>query len=52
MYIESIHIEHFGKLHDFDLAFDSRLNIIEGANESGKSTVATGIFNGTLDKVR
>ncbi len=40
MYIESIHIEHFGKLHDFDLAFDSRLNIIEGANESGKSTVA------------
>lgn len=40
MTVESIHIEEFGKLSDFSLSFDSALNIIEGANESGKSTIA------------
>ena len=40
MQIESIHIKHFGKLDDVTLRFDKRLSIIEGANESGKSTVA------------
>ncbi len=40
MIIESIHINSFGKLHDLDMAFDPHLNLIEGANESGKSTLA------------
>ncbi len=40
MYIEKIHIESFGKLSDFTLELDSGVNIIEGRNESGKSTVA------------
>ncbi len=40
MYIEKIHIESFGKLTDFTLELDSGVNIIEGRNESGKSTVA------------
>lgn len=40
MTVESIHIEEFGKLSDFSLSFDGALNIIEGANESGKSTIA------------
>ena len=40
MQIESIHIEHFGRLNAVDLSFHKDLNIIEGANESGKSTLA------------
>lgn len=40
MYIEKIHIDSFGKLTDFTLELDSGVNIIEGRNESGKSTVA------------
>ena len=40
MYIEKIHIDSFGKLSDFTLELDSGVNIIEGRNESGKSTVA------------
>lgn len=40
MMIESIHIDCFGCLTDFSCSFDGRLNIIEGENESGKSTLA------------
>ena len=40
MYIEKIHIDSFGKLTDFTLELDRGVNIIEGQNESGKSTVA------------
>ncbi len=40
MIIENVYIKSFGKLHDFSLSFDSRMNVIEGNNESGKSTLA------------
>ncbi len=40
MFIEKIHIDTFGKLSDFDLELSPGMNIIEGANESGKSTLA------------
>ena len=40
MYIEKLHIDTFGKLADIDIELGSTVNIIEGANESGKSTVA------------
>ncbi|MBQ2765540.1 MAG: AAA family ATPase [Clostridia bacterium] len=40
MYIEKLHIDSFGKLADIDIELGPAVNIIEGANESGKSTVA------------
>lgn len=40
MVIESISIESFGKLNKLELCFHDSFNIIEGENESGKSTVA------------
>lgn len=40
MYIEKLHIDTFGKLTDRDIELDGGMNIIKGANESGKSTVA------------
>ncbi|MBE6610997.1 MAG: hypothetical protein E7632_00780 [Ruminococcaceae bacterium] len=40
MIIESIHIESFGTLEHRDFALSPGVNIIEGANESGKSTLA------------
>lgn len=40
MFIEKIHIDTFGKLSDLDIEPTPGINIIEGANESGKSTVA------------
>lgn len=40
MIIESIRIVSFGCLRDYETSFDGRLNIIEGENESGKSTLA------------
>ena len=39
MKIISVNITEFGGLSDFSLDFSDGLNIIEGANESGKSTV-------------
>ncbi len=40
MYIEKIHIDTFGKLSELDIELEDGLNIIEGPNESGKSTLA------------
>ncbi len=40
MIIESLHIDCFGCLSDFSCTFDDRLTVIEGENESGKSTLA------------
>ncbi len=40
MIIEKIHIISFGKLADFTLALADGVNIIEGKNESGKSTIS------------
>ncbi len=41
MYIESLHIGDFGGTKNRDISFENRINIIEGANESGKSTLAS-----------
>lgn len=40
MIIEKIHIISFGKLQNFTLDLAGGINIIEGGNESGKSTVS------------
>ena len=40
MVIEKINIINFGKLSDFTLELADGINIIEGKNESGKSTVS------------
>lgn len=40
MYIKSIHIDSFGMLNNFDLELSKGLNIIEGDNETGKSTIS------------
>lgn len=56
MLIESISIAHFGKLHNLEFDFNEGLNVIEGKNESGKSTIAGFIrymlygFSGIADK--
>ncbi len=39
MYIESIAIESFGSYKNFACSFDSGINIIEGPNEAGKTTL-------------
>ncbi len=41
MYIESLHIGDFGGTKNRDITFENRINIIEGQNESGKSTLAS-----------
>ena len=40
MYIKELNIKAFGPLTDRTVRFDRGLNVIEGANESGKSTIA------------
>lgn len=40
MRIQRIHIENFGKLHDFDLELKEGLNVIRAENGWGKSTLA------------
>ena len=40
MVIERIHITSFGTLEDRELTFGTGINIIEGENESGKTTIA------------
>ncbi len=40
MKIERIQIASFGRLHDLDLTLQDGINILEGPNESGKTTVA------------
>lgn len=39
MIIESVEIRRFGKLTDFKVVFDGGFNLIEGAAESGKTTL-------------
>ncbi len=39
MIFESLYIRSFGKLIDRSLSFENGVNILEGANESGKSTI-------------
>ncbi len=41
MIIENIHIINFGKLSDFRLDLTDGVNIVEGKNESGKSTICS-----------
>ena len=51
MIIERVYIESFGALKDLDLSFDRGINILEGGNESGKSSVAAFVrfmFYGTV----
>ena len=40
MIIEKINIKSFGMLTDMTLEFSSAINVIEGQNEAGKSTIA------------
>ncbi len=40
MYIENLRIRSFGKLENTDVELSPGVNLIEGANESGKSTIA------------
>lgn len=39
MWIESLHIDKFGKLRNFDLRLSEGMTVILGRNESGKTTV-------------
>lgn len=39
MIIKSLHIDNFGMLCDFSLTLSDGLNVIEGKNEAGKSTL-------------
>ena len=40
MYIENLRIKSFGKLENMNIELSPGVNMIEGANESGKSTIA------------
>lgn len=53
MYIEKLYIRDFGGTKDREFSFDKGINILEGKNESGKSTLAAFIkfmFYGFSDK--
>ena len=39
MKIENLKINGFGKLEDKEIEFSNGINIIQGNNESGKSTI-------------
>ena len=43
MIIEKIVIKSFGRINDMTLEFSDRVNVIEGENESGKSTIAVAL---------
>ena len=40
MILNTIHINRFGKLSNLDLQLSDGLNVLEGCNESGKTTIA------------
>ena len=40
MQIKKIHISNFGKLHEMQMDFSEGLNVINGENGWGKSTLA------------
>ena len=40
MIIQKINIKSFGMLSDMTLEFSDSINVIEGQNEAGKSTIA------------
>ena len=44
MVIEKIYIRRFGRLADVEMEFDPSFNLIEGPNESGKTTLASFLF--------
>lgn len=44
MVIEKIYIRRFGRLSDVEMEFDPSFNLIEGPNESGKTTLASFLF--------
>ena len=58
MYIEKINITAFAGLSDFELNLENGLNVVEGNNESGKSTICDFIhfifygFSGKGDRER
>ena len=59
MTFESIYIKSFGKLNGKKIVFSDGVNIIEGANESGKSTIGAfiqfifyGLPSKTSEKLR
>ncbi len=39
MYIKKLNVSHFGKFHHKTVHLEDGLNIVEGCNESGKSTI-------------
>lgn len=39
MIIKQLNLDHFGKFHDREIRLEQGINIVYGANESGKSTV-------------
>ena len=43
MFIESFEVHYFKSLQDFKIHFNSDINILTGANNSGKTTVLEAI---------